>query len=138
MMVGTCETPYREGTLERMNSNPEVEAWFESTKRPAEAALRRVRDIILAADPRMTETVKYGTVQFASDAPMAGFVQHAKKSVTLMFNRGQLVKGDFPHLEGDGPNARFMRFADLAEVEERAGVLTRMVIAWCDRGAAKR
>jgi hypothetical protein len=135
---GMSETPYREGKLERMNTNAEVEAWFESTKRPAEAALRRVRDIILAGDPRMTETVKYGTVQFASDAPMAGFVQHAKKSVTLMFNRGQLIKGDFPHLEGDGPNARFMRFADLAEVDGRAAELTRIVIAWCDRDTAGR
>jgi hypothetical protein len=116
-----------------MNTNPEVERWFADKQRPAEAALRRVREIVLAADPRMTEFVQYGTVQFASDATMAGFVQHGKKTVTLMFNRGQLLKGEFPHLEGDGPNARFMRFADLAEVEAQAGELTRAVVAWCNR-----
>ena len=116
-----------------MNTSPEVEAWFAEKKGSAEVALRRVREIILAADPRMTEFVQYGTVQFASDATMAGFVQHSKKSVTLMFNRGQLLKGEFPHLEGDSPNARFMRFADLAEVEARADELTRAVVAWCNR-----
>lgn len=114
-------------------TDPEVEAWFRERKPPAEAALRRVREIILSADPRMTEFVKYGTVQFASDATMAGFVQHGKKSVTLMFNRGQLIKGQFPHLEGDGPNARFMRFADMGEVEAWADELRRAVVAWCDR-----
>ena len=116
-----------------MKANPEVEAWFCERKPPAEAALRRVREIILAADPRMSEFVKYGTIQFASDATMAGFVQHGKSTVTLMFNRGQLLKGDFPHLEGDGPNARFMRFADLGEVQARADELRRAVIAWCER-----
>jgi hypothetical protein len=116
-----------------MNTSPEVEIWFAEKRRPAEAALRRVREIVLAADPRMTEFVQYGTVQFASDATMAGFVQHSKKMVTLMFNRGQLLKGELPHVEGDGPNARFMRFADLAEVEGRADELTRAVVAWCDR-----
>ena len=116
-----------------MKGDPEVERWFAEKKRPADAALRRVREIILAADPRMTEFVQYGTVQFASDATMAVFVQHGKKTVTLMFNRGQLLEGEFPHLEGDGPNARFMRFADLAEVEAHADELTRAVVAWCNR-----
>ena len=45
-----------------MPTNPEVEDWFATRKPPAEAAMRRVREIILAADPRMTEYVKYGTV----------------------------------------------------------------------------
>ena len=38
-----------------MTKSAEVERWFASTKPPSEAALRRVRDIILAADPSMRE-----------------------------------------------------------------------------------
>ena len=45
--------------------NPEVERWFNEVEPPAEKALRRVREIILGADPRITEYVKYLTVQFA-------------------------------------------------------------------------
>ncbi len=48
-----------------------------------------------------------------------------------MFNVGARIPGRFPHLEGDGPNARFMRFVDLPEVEKRARELTRIVEAWC-------
>jgi len=107
-----------------------VEQWLE--RKPAELMLRRVRDVILWADPRMGEYLKYGTVQFAYNGDLANFVHHDKKTVSLMFNRGAKIKGNFPHLEGTGPSARFMRFADLAEVEALTQELTRIVRAWCD------
>ena len=112
--------------------NPEVEDWFAARKPPAEAALRRVREVILAADPRMTEHVKYGTVQFAFEGDMAGFVQTNKKTVSLMFMRGGRIRGDFPHIEGTGRAVRFMRFADVAEVDALAAELTAAVRAWCE------
>jgi len=114
-----------------MPKNPEVEDWFAAKQPPAEAALRRVRDVILAADPRMTEHVKYGTVQFAFGGGMAGFVQTSKKTVSLMFMRGGKINGDFPHVEGTGRAVRFMRFADVAEVDTLAPELTQAVRAWC-------
>src|SRR5258708_34351214 len=62
---------------------------------------------------------------------MARFVQVAKKPVTLMFNRGQLIEKGDTHLEGTGPNARFMHFADAAEVNARAKELASLAKAWC-------
>ena len=114
-----------------MPINPEVEDWFATKKPPAEAALRRVREVILAADPRMTEYVRYGTVQFAFGGDMANFVQTGKKTVSLMFMRGGKIEGHFPHIEGTGRAVRFMRFTDLAEVEALAPELTAAVRAWC-------
>jgi hypothetical protein len=38
-----------------MKASPEIEDWFATKKPPAEAAMRRVREIILSADPRLTE-----------------------------------------------------------------------------------
>lgn len=93
--------------------------------------MRRVGEIVLAADPRMTAYVKYGNPTFAFGGDMASFVQMKKKHITLMFYRGALLRGRFPHLEGDGPTARFMRFADLAEVNARAAELRRIAAAWC-------
>jgi hypothetical protein len=115
-----------------MTMDPEVERWFAETKMPARDAIRRVRDIILGADPRMTEYVKYRTLTFAYEGDLAAFVQLGKRQVTLMFNRGARIPGSFPHLEGTGPTARFMRFADVAEVEARAPELADIVRAWCD------
>jgi hypothetical protein len=120
-------------TLSTVAKGSEVDQWFAGN--PAEPILQRVREVILKADPRMTEYLKYGTVQFAYDGDFANFVQHGKETVSVMFNRGARIPGTFPHLEGAGPSARFMRFADVKEVNQRAAELTKIVAAWCDRTA---
>ena len=110
--------------------NPIVDRWFRG--KPAEPLLRRVRDLVMWSDDRMTEYLKHGTVQFAYKGDMANFVQLGAKTVTLMFNRGAKIRGSFPHLEGSGPSARFMRFADMREVEDRMVELNKVVVAWCE------
>ena len=113
-----------------MKRNPIVDRWFRG--KPAERTLRRVRDVIMWSDSRMTEYLKHGTVQFAYKGDMANFIQVGAKTVTLMFNRGARIPGSFPHLEGSGPSARFIRLADLTEVEDRTVELIRIVVAWCE------
>jgi Domain of unknown function (DU1801) len=100
--------------------------------KPAEPLLRRIRDVIMWADDRMTEYLKYGTVQFACKGDFANFVRHDQKTVTLMFNRGAKIPGKYGHLEGSGPSARFMRFADLGEVDAKTSELSKLAVAWCD------
>ena len=116
-----------------MKKDPAVETWLaERSSHPLAAVMRRLRDVILGADPRMTEVVQYGTIQFMFEGAFANFVQVAdKKRVSLMFNRGGSIPGSYAHLEGSGPNARFMRFADLKEVNARTGELGRIAKAWC-------
>jgi hypothetical protein len=113
-----------------MQRDPAAEKWFHD--KPAEPALRRVRDLILRADPRMAEGTKYGTVTFHCGGDFASFVQHNKKTVSLMFNRGGIIPGTYPHMEGEGRAVRFMRFADVKEVDARANELGKIVVAWCD------
>lgn len=125
-----------------MKKDSEVERWFAG--KPAEPVLRRVRDVIVRADSRMSEGTKYGTVTFHCGGDFASFVQHNKKTVSLMFNRGGIIPGRYPHMEGSGRQVRFMRFADVKEVERRAAELGKIVVAWCDlmskpsRGEAPR
>src|ERR1700736_3363414 len=127
-----------------MKTSPEVERWFAEKKPPTEATIRAVRHIILGADRRMTEFVNSGTLTFGYDGDFATFVQVSdKKRASLMFNRGARIPGKFPHLEGSGPSARFMRFADPAEAQARSADLSKIVVAWCsltpaERGSAKK
>lgn len=101
--------------------------------------MRRVREIILSADRRMTEFVKYGTLTFGYDGDFATFVQVSdKKRASLMFNRGARIPGKFPHLEGSGPSARFMRFANPVEAQERAAELSKIAVGWCSLTSAER
>src|SRR5437870_7165456 len=77
-----------------MKTSPLVERWFAEKKPPTEATIRRVREIILGADRRMTEFVKYGTLTFGYDGDFATVVQVSdKKQASLMFNRGARIPG---------------------------------------------
>jgi hypothetical protein len=114
----------------------EIDEWVKG--KPAGPALQRVREVILGADPRLTEYLKYGTVQFAYEGDFANFVQHNEKRVSVMFNRGARIPGRFAHLEGAGPSARFMRFADVTEVNLRAAELTGIAAAWCSLAAPRK
>ena len=60
-----------------------VERWFASTKPPSEAALRRVRDIILGAEPSMRERIQYG-ITFSSTkiGDFAAFVRYSEPGGT--------------------------------------------------------
>src|SRR2546423_1787965 len=115
---------------------PDVDRWMKG--KPAEPILRRVRDVILWADDRMSEYLKHGTVQFACSGDFANFVHHNEKTVTLMFNRGAKIKGNFRNLEGSGPSARHMRFADLADVDAKTAELSKLAITWCDMMAPRK
>ncbi|MDA0365162.1 MAG: DUF1801 domain-containing protein [Chloroflexi bacterium] len=115
----------------------EVERWLAESNLPLEPVTRRVREVILAADSRMTEYVKNRTLTFGYEGDCAGFVQNRdKKRVSLMFNRGAHIPSAFPHLEGDGPTARFMHFPDVAAVDAVADELRTVAVAWCELQAS--
>lgn len=113
-----------------MNRNPEVDQWFEQAGHPLEATMRRAREIILAADDRVTESIKWKTPTFAYEGNIASF-NPAKNAVSILFHRGAEIPGEHPRLEGDGKLVRTMRFADLDELEAGRADLDSVVRAWC-------
>jgi hypothetical protein len=115
-----------------MTPTAEVDAWFAAREHPLTDAMQLARRLILEADPRVTESIKWKTPTFAYRGNIASF-NPAKNLVSLLFHRGAEIPGDFPRLEGDGRLARVMRFADLDEVEQGADELQAVVRAWCDR-----
>lgn len=117
-----------------MNRNPEVDAWLDAAGHPLDATLRRARDIILAADDRVTECIKWKTPTFAFKGNIASF-NPSKKLVSIMFHRGSEIPGDHPRLEGDGRLVRTMRFAGLDELEAGRADLEAAIRAWCESKA---
>jgi hypothetical protein len=115
----------------------EIERWFARTKPPSEAALRRVRDIILAADPSMRERVQYGiTFSSTKSGDFGAFVRYSEPGVNLRLHRGGRLRGHYPHLEGTV--AKRMRIADVRQASARAAELSSMVKEWCALGATAR
>ena len=114
-----------------MNRNSEVDRWLDEAGHPLDAMVRRTREIILAADPRVTESIKWKTPTFAYKGNIASF-NPSKNLVSIMFHRGAEIPGDHPRLEGDGKLVRTMRFAGPEELEAARADLEAAIRAWCD------
>jgi hypothetical protein len=114
-----------------MSSNPEVDAWFAAYQHPAKEAMQRLRAVILE-DDRMSETIKWKSPTFMYKGNLASINPRTKSHVSLMFHTGASIPGKHPRLEGGGDTARYMKFADLADVDSAADALRAIVAAWCD------
>lgn len=115
----------------------DVERWFAEKRPPAEAALRRVRAIILAADPSVRERVQYGiTFSSTRSGDFAAFVRYSGPTVDLRLHRGRQLQGRYPHLEGS--IVRRMRIASVRQANARAAEITAMVREWCALGPRGR
>ena len=112
--------------------NPEVDAWLERYANPLKPLVLRVREIVLDADPRIGETIKWSTPTFVYRGNLASFQPRAKQFVSILFHAGASIPGDHPILLGGGETARYVRLADGDEVERECAALQAVVRAWCD------
>ena len=113
-------------------SSPEVDAWFATYDNPMKAVVQRVRAIILGADGRLEETIKWQAPTFMYKGNLASFFPKSKHQASLMFHTGAAIPGDFPHLAGDGEQARTMKFPDLDTAEARKDELEAILRAWIE------
>jgi len=114
-----------------MNWNPDVDHWFEVKERPMADAMQRAREIILSADDRVAETIKWSTPTFVYKGNILSFTP-SKKGVGLMFHNGAEIPGEHPRMAGDNRLVRTMRFSDLNDVESGRADIERAIVAWCD------
>lgn len=113
-----------------MPINPTVDGWFKKKGHPLTAEMQRVREIILAASPKIEEDIKWSAPTFMYKGNIASFFPNAKKQVSLLFREGAKIPDRSGLLEGDARLARTARFADLKDVEKKKAALTAVVKAW--------
>jgi hypothetical protein len=112
--------------------DPDVDDWLERYDNPMKAVVLRARDVILGADPRIGETVKWSTPTFVYKGNLASFQPRAKQYASLLFHTGASIPGEHPILQGGGGVARYVRLADVDAVEGARASLEAVVRAWCD------
>ena len=112
--------------------NEDVDAWLERYDNPLKPVVERTRDIILGADDRIGEVIKWSTPTFVYKGNLASFQPRAKQFVSILFHEGASIPGEHLLLEGGGDHARYARIADEAELETRRPELEAIVRAWCD------
>lgn len=124
-----------------MPKSKEVEAWFRRYDNPMKDVVLRIREIILAADPRIEECIKWQAPTFTFQGNLASFFPKSKQHASLMFHLGARIPGKHPRLEGSGGTSRVMKLGSVAEANGAKPDLVRLVKAWCElqsgKGASK-
>jgi uncharacterized protein YdhG (YjbR/CyaY superfamily) len=110
----------------------EVETWLERYDNPMREVVMRVRDIILGADPRIGECIKWQAPTFTFEGNLASFYPKSKQHASLMFHMGARIPGKHPRLEGSGNTSRVMKIGSVAEAEAARRDIEKIVRAWCD------
>jgi hypothetical protein len=114
-----------------MATDPAVDAWFERYDNPMKPVVQRMREIVLGADPRVDECVKWQAPTFTYKGNIASFYPKSRQHASLMFHQGAMIPGPHPRLEGTGDTSRVFKVATLEEAEATRGELEAIVRAWC-------
>ena len=111
--------------------NPEVDEWLAAYDNPKKDVLLYMRRAILESDERIEESIKWKSPTFSYKGNIASFNPRSKQHASLMFHTGSSIPGDFPHLEGSGDVARYLKVEDLDQARELEPELVAIFKAWC-------
>lgn len=123
-----------------VDGTAEVDAYMKALKHPQKDVIQAVREVILKADTRMRERVKWNAPSFyhvtgkGTAMDLAAFNPRAKGFVQLilLFPMG-VVEDPAKLMQGDWKDRREARFVDLSDVTKKKTALTRLVKAWIER-----
>ena len=115
-----------------MKTAPEVDAWFKAYDNPMKPVVQRLREIVLNADRRIDECIKWQAPTFIYKGNLASFYPKSKQHASLMFHLGARIPGSHPRLEGSGDTSRVLKIGSVEEAETARAEIVRLVAAWCD------
>lgn len=113
-----------------MPTSSDVDAWFDRYDNPQKDLVDAVRHVILAADERVTETIKWQAPTFMYQGNIASFFPKAKAHVSLMFHTGAALADPDGLLEGDGETSRVAKFADADDLAAKTPALQALIRDW--------
>jgi uncharacterized protein YdhG (YjbR/CyaY superfamily) len=114
-----------------MRRSRDVDAWFERYDNPMKDVVLRIRAIVLGADARMEECIKWQAPTFIYRGNLASFYPKSKQHASLMFHVGAQIPGRHPRLEGTGGTSRVMKIGSVEEANAARADIERIVRAWC-------
>ncbi len=115
-----------------MPKSKEVDAWFVRYENPMKPVVQRVRALVLGADKRMAECIKWQAPTFTYLGNLASFFPKSKQHAALMFHEGARIPGKHPRLVGGGGTSRMLKIASVAEANAAKSDIVAIVRAWCD------
>jgi hypothetical protein len=80
--------------------------------------LQRLRDVVFAANPKVTERMMYGGIMFSLGDDFGGIFAY-KNHVSFEFGAGTTLQDPKQILEGKGKSRRHLKIASYAEIEQK-------------------
>lgn len=113
-----------------MSEPNEVDRFFETLSHPLKAEMKKAREIIMAASPLLTETVRWGGPSFEYRETLATFSPRVKDSVALVFHDGERFMERFPFLEAGPKGKAYAKFRSMGDVERHSATLSELVVTF--------
>jgi len=115
-----------------MNNTKKVDEFIAKLEHPLKAELEAVRSIIVNANPKIEEDIKWGGPSFLYKEDLATFNPRIKNYVALIFHKGALinVKSDF--LEEASKGKVYAKFYSMDQVTANKELIEKMVNAWVE------
>ena len=115
-----------------MNNTKKVDEFLSKLEHPLKAELEAVRSIIVKANSKMEEDVKWGGPSFFYKQDLATFNPRIKNYVALIFHKGELldIKSDF--LEEATKGKVYAKFYSMEDVTANKELIEKMVNSWIE------
>ncbi len=113
-----------------MPRNKQVDQWFARYENPMKLVVQRIREIMLGADKRIEECIKWQAPTFTYKGNIASFFPKSKQHASLMFHLGARIPGKHPRLVGTGDTSRVMKLGSVAEASAAKRDIEAIVRAW--------
>jgi hypothetical protein len=116
----------------KLSGADEVNAYMERLEHPLKAEIEAVRAIILGANRKVAERVKWNAPSFYYQKDIAAFNPRAQDCVhvVFVFPEGTMPSDRFGFLDGDYKDRRMARFRDMAAVQAHKAGLVRLINHW--------
>jgi len=114
-----------------MRRNKAVDQWFARYDNPMKDVVVRIREVVLGADRRIDECIKWLAPTFTYEGNLASFFPTSKQYASLMFHLGARIPGRHKRLEGTGNTSRVMKIDSVAEANRAKADIEKIVRAWC-------
>lgn len=121
-----------------MPRSPAVETFMATLEHPFKAEIAAVRAIVLAADPRVRERIKWKAPSFYHGTDLGAFNLHASEfaHLIIVFPQGKFVNDPAGLLLGAHKDRREIKFTSLEDIAAKKGALTNLVREWLDMADA--
>lgn len=124
-----------------MNKSPnDVDAFFAKLRHPHAAAFKAIREIILDADPRIAEGIKWNVPSFRTSEYFATMHLRTQRGVGVILHFGAKKRPDLTaRVDIKDPQSMLawladdravVAFADLKDVQARAPAFASLIRQW--------